>query len=782
MDSIIGIVAGNELEKIYKDRKYKYSIIRYPKKDFINSEGIKKEYGKVIEQKTQYKCYVEKPLGTQFENEVWCTLKDMGFTEMNRDSKCFIKRGDNGIVENQLDVFARYENFIFVIECKTSENGIKRSFSDEIEKLGNIKKDAQTIIYRQFNPRIEGQIEMAWLFVTDGTKLSETDMERAKINGIRVIDNWNYYNKLTLELGEGARYQLFADIFQGRKIQNLIEPVPAIQGSMGGHKYYLFTLTPDDLMKIAFVPHIGKTDEDRLKTFQRVVTKSRIKNISRYITDTGGLFPTNIVVNFETKDKIRFDKRDNISDTFQIGNLYLPQIFKTAYIIDGQHRLFSFVGLRESKVSRLPILAFDNMDFDIQSSLFVDINSEQKGVNRGLLNQISARQNWTREEEHYKLSALPSILILELNKDTNSPFYNKIVLEGEKKKNQKTLTFGAISEELKKLKLFGKRGKGRSKNIYPDLLYYKTIDDSLIQGQRVINNFFNYFLTNSENFRIDWNQGTKGNFSKNGFVIPLLRIMKNILKYIENIEKIEVFDRKMEEFVNKMNDVQKPLCNFFDTMIDLDYRNLIGYGEQGYNDTVITLAEIINREYPFFMPIEIENHHKKERDKQISNFERPLEEIISCGESEIVEFKSTLRTNLITGNRDNSIKFAILKSIAAFLNTKGGILIVGVDDQGNAIGFEEDGFVNEDGVKQYLTNIVSDHLGTVYNTNITTSFSMLTDKKIIMIRCEQSNHPVYLKIEGREKFFIRAGSSSKELQHSEMDIYRKEHFKSLTGN
>ena len=69
-----------------------------------------------------------------------------------------------------------------------------------------------------------------------------------------------------------------------------------------------------------------------------------------------------------------------------------------------------------------------------------------------------------------------------------------------------------------------------------------------------------------------------------------------------------------------------------------------------------------------------------------------LSRILMDGESEEVEFKSTLRTNLHTGNKDPRIELAVLKTSAGFLNTNGGTLVVGVADDGSPIGIRADSF------------------------------------------------------------------------------------------
>ena len=84
--------------------------------------------------------------------------------------------------------------------------------------------------------------------------------------------------------------------------------------------------------------------------------------------------------------------------------------------------------------------------------------------------------------------------------------------------------------------------------------------------------------------------------------------------------------------------------------------------------------------------------------------------LVSRGEGEAVEFKSTLRVNLHTGKRDAQIEHAVVKTIAGFLNTHGGTLIVGVADDGTPVGVDGDGFANEDKMSQSFGNLISHRL------------------------------------------------------------------------
>ncbi len=76
---------------------------------------------------------------------------------------------------------------------------------------------------------------------------------------------------------------------------------------------------------------------------------------------------------------------------------------------------------------------------------------------------------------------------------------------------------------------------------------------------------------------------------------------------------------------------------------------------------------------------------------------REAEELIKQGESKTLEFKSTLRWNLVEDRKDDKvITHAALKTVAAFLNTEGGDLLLGVADDGSVVGIEVDRFESND--------------------------------------------------------------------------------------
>src|SRR5207237_9547285 len=91
---------------------------------------------------------------------------------------------------------------------------------------------------------------------------------------------------------------------------------------------------------------------------------------------------------------------------------------------------------------------------------------------------------------------------------------------------------------------------------------------------------------------------------------------------------------------------------------------------------------------------------------------RQAEELIKRGESKTLEFKSTLRWNLREDKQDDKlVTHAVLKTIAAFLNTEGGDLLIGVADDGSVVGLERDQLESDDKFMRHLAQVVRNSLG-----------------------------------------------------------------------
>jgi hypothetical protein len=161
---------------------------------------------------------------------------------------------------------------------------------------------------------------------------------------------------------------------------------------------------------------------------------------------------------------------------------------------------------------------------------------------------------------------------------------------------------------------------------------------------------------------------------------------------------------------------------------------------------------------------------------QSAQEEFDLMTVLINGENDAVEFKSTLRTNLHTGAADKRIELAALKTLAGFLNTNGGTLIIGVSDDGAPVGIKTDGFPSEDKMSLHLVNIFKDRMGPEAMTAMNIHFDDYEDDRVMAIRCKRSSSPVYVKDDNIERFYIRTGPSTTELTLSQAQSYIKQRF------
>jgi len=154
-----------------------------------------------------------------------------------------------------------------------------------------------------------------------------------------------------------------------------------------------------------------------------------------------------------------------------------------------------------------------------------------------------------------------------------------------------------------------------------------------------------------------------------------------------------------------------------------------------------------------------------------------LEDIIVQGESDKLEYKSTLRINLHTKQKDNDIENSTLRTIAAFINTAGGKLIIGLNDEGDPLGIEKDLFTNEDKMCLHLLNLIKRDIGIKHLPYISFDFEDWKIKRLFVVTCKAGDSPVYLKENNKEHFYIRTGPANTELTVSDVPDYLKKRFK-----
>lgn len=160
--------------------------------------------------------------------------------------------------------------------------------------------------------------------------------------------------------------------------------------------------------------------------------------------------------------------------------------------------------------------------------------------------------------------------------------------------------------------------------------------------------------------------------------------------------------------------------------------------------------------------------------KPITVKDKSISEIINLGESATLEFKSTLQWNMVTNQKDKSLRKSVLKTVAAFLNSDGGTLVIGVEDDGSICGLSNDLRLTDDSEDKFLNlinTLICDNIGPEYASLIKTRLESIDDKRVCIFDIDRTLLPAYLTIDGIKEFYVRMNNTSRSLDPEETFKY-----------
>jgi predicted RNA-binding protein with RPS1 domain len=191
---------------------------------------------------------------------------------------------------------------------------------------------------------------------------------------------------------------------------------------------------------------------------------------------------------------------------------------------------------------------------------------------------------------------------------------------------------------------------------------------------------------------------------------------------------------------------------------------------------------------------------------------KEIKESIKNEESEKVEFKSSLIKpvlsdydikrlrsikkdptkkneieNIIGKKAKNRIIHSAMKTLVAFANSKGGTLFIGVDDDGNILGlnndYDEIGSISRDEFRKKFDEFISNYIGDFFFGLISTEIEVIDNKDVLIVNVKAADEEVFLIRNDNKQpcsdFYIRRQSSSVKLNGKELINYYKNRFKTL---
>ncbi|WP_449474077.1 hypothetical protein [Sphingobium chungangianum] len=231
-----------------------------------------------------------------------------------------------------------------------------------------------------------------------------------------------YFKLLTKTVRRSAQHELLA--FLGIEYKNFADkalnanssPRDPFNGSVlpehhskfpNGYKVVSFYIQPSALLSRAYVLRRDGW-RDRNGLYQRMILRTKLDSIRKYLVDQKRVFVNNIIVTLPSGTKI-LDNNENTINTATIHTtqpavISIPSEFNSVGIIDGQHRVFSYYegGANESVIGALrsqqnllvtgiiyPDSVSDPEKTRFEAGLFLEINSTQANAKSELKQAIN---------------------------------------------------------------------------------------------------------------------------------------------------------------------------------------------------------------------------------------------------------------------------------------------------------------------------------------------------------------------------------------------------------
>lgn len=179
-----------------------------------------------------------------------------------------------------------------------------------------------------------------------------------------------------------------------------------------------------------------------------------------------------------------------------------------------------------------------------------------------------------------------------------------------------------------------------------------------------------------------------------------------------------------------------------------------------YNETV-SLNERFNKKIFNFEDLLFE----------LSKEDKSLDRYLESDETDEIEFKSSLMWDVKENKVNKDLTKVVFKTIAGFLNTNGGTLLIGVEDNKNIYGIENDinslSRKDRDGFEQYFSQMLTNYLGTQFSKYLKLKYEEKNQKEVCIVQIEPSSKPVFLKEKKKKKFYMRSLNTTRPLEKKE---------------
>jgi len=153
---------------------------------------------------------------------------------------------------------------------------------------------------------------------------------------------------------------------------------------------------------------------------------------------------------------------------------------------------------------------------------------------------------------------------------------------------------------------------------------------------------------------------------------------------------------------------------------------------------------------------------------------RPLSELVAMGEGLGLEFKSTLQWDVVQGQQNKGLREASLKTIAAFMNSEGGTLLIGVEDSGEIFSLDRDLSLvggSTDKFLQLINSLVAGRIGVEFSQYANARLDSIDGMPICVVGVSKSPAAAYVSGSRGSEFYVRVGNTTQSLDPQETHAY-----------
>ncbi len=406
----------------------------------------------------------ETPGHKRLKKSIKKILENSGFefadTEVDIDTD-----GDNE-PEFSIDVCAVHKKTLLVFQCKDRERipGLKKEINSTQKYIQNVQDKNFRVIGSSSHfisdnvlKRI-AEIKCCYAFTK---KLAGVNTQkRIESAGFLFWDDKavKYYARISNILRSITKHEILKE-FDVKLAAKDTHEEDAVEIKQGDNSMYMLGIHPGLLLKMAYV---YRRTSNKPNAYQRIITRDRIRNISKFFNESDDLMlPNPVIIVFDDSQKVQEKIR------FRSNKLTFPTSYCSAWIIDGQHRIFGFKdhprykdwNMDDNDDFKIPVVVFDKLSPIKQNKAFVNINYYQKKIDAVLFNDLATIIQDLKHEITW-----PSLLVSELNK--RDPWKGMIKVSEMDTKKPITISGFAKTKLLHTLLGYDKKTNTYSGNLY----------------------------------------------------------------------------------------------------------------------------------------------------------------------------------------------------------------------------------------------------------------------------------------------------------------------------